>query len=197
MTVVEFLCLSFKSDEIEVDSEEEDDDNEKVTFKDVMRKDILSKMDKEDGYSSEEEEQVKPEKPKKKKTYDEELSDIKNEFLRAAEGLGNEDDDDLYHRKEKTESEIEEFENEYHKFLRVQEAKAKDDETLNTLAQFWTEREDLDEKDKYLRDFIMNKRWLEKDHEKEEEVIDDVADQEALNNQEDFEVVYNFRYEEP
>lgn len=212
MFYYEYIVYDLKSDshfkdEIEDDEDEEESksDQEVVTYKDFVRKDILSKMDVEGSDSEEEEEKVVEKKPVKKKTHDEELQDLKKEFLMAAEGVlhDTDDEEDIYVRKEKTEEEMKEFENEYHTFLKQQEVKAKDDKTISTLAQFWTEQEGLNENEKFLRDFIINKRWLDKDTSanieltKEINNIDIDEDEAALDNQEDFEHVYNFRYEEP
>src|SRR5690606_26314823 len=147
------------------------------------------------------EEELPPPPPPKKKSYDEELRDLKNEFLKAADGLVNDGDeeDDILNKVERTEEEKEEFENEYKEFLKQQELKAKDDETLKTLSQFWLKDDELDENEKFLRDYIINKRWIIRDKGKDNyyNVEIDDEDEEALNNQDDFESVYNFRYEEP
>lgn len=195
LQIFTLICL----DEIE-DDEVKEKKEKALTYKDFVREDIVSKMEVEDEKSDSEEESPPPPPPPKKKSYDEELRDLKNEFLKAADGLVNDDEeeDDILNKKERTEGENEEFENEYKEFLKQQEIKAKDDETMKTLSQFWLKDDNLDENEKFLRDYIINKRWLIKDKDKDYVNLDiDDEDEEALNNQEDFESVYNFRYEEP
>uniref|UniRef100_A0A8C9VZR0 Protein KRI1 homolog n=1 Tax=Scleropages formosus TaxID=113540 RepID=A0A8C9VZR0_SCLFO len=73
------------------------------------------------------------------------------------------------------------------------------------LRDFWNDPE-LDEKEKFLRDYILNKGYLEEDEDRiptfDEVVQEEVEDSEEegesfLEKQEDFERHYNFRFEEP
>uniref|UniRef100_A0A8C8JYW7 Protein KRI1 homolog n=1 Tax=Oncorhynchus tshawytscha TaxID=74940 RepID=A0A8C8JYW7_ONCTS len=77
---------------------------------------------------------------------------------------------------------------------------------MKYLRDYWNDPE-LDEKECFLRDFVLNKGYMEKDDvdripSYDEVVNDDVEDSEEdgesfLERQEDFERHYNFRFEEP
>ncbi|MEQ2175633.1 hypothetical protein GOODEAATRI_019880, partial [Goodea atripinnis] len=67
------------------------------------------------------------------------------------------------------------------------------------LRDYWNDPE-LDMKERFLRDYVLNKGYL--DEEEDDERCDDVEDSEEegesfLERQEDFERSYNFRFEEP
>uniref|UniRef100_A0A8C9WW30 Protein KRI1 homolog n=1 Tax=Scleropages formosus TaxID=113540 RepID=A0A8C9WW30_SCLFO len=74
------------------------------------------------------------------------------------------------------------------------------------LRDFWNDPE-LDEKEKFLRDYILNKGYLEEDEDSRIPTFDEVVQEEVedseeegesfLEKQEDFERHYNFRFEEP
>ncbi|EDV22314.1 uncharacterized protein TRIADDRAFT_28670, partial [Trichoplax adhaerens] len=70
------------------------------------------------------------------------------------------------------------------------------------LRRYWTDP-DLDQNEKFLRDFILNKGYIEKDSgvlPTYDELVNsscDEEDEEAIEKQEDFERKYNFRFEEP
>uniref|UniRef100_H3CL87 Protein KRI1 homolog n=1 Tax=Tetraodon nigroviridis TaxID=99883 RepID=H3CL87_TETNG len=73
------------------------------------------------------------------------------------------------------------------------------------LREYWNDPE-LDRKEQFLRDYILNKGYIDEDDERiptyDEVVCDDMEDSEEegetfLEQQEDFERSYNFRFEEP
>lgn len=59
----------------------------------------------------------------------------------------------------------------------------------------------MPEDEKFLRDFILGKKWVspeEKELPTYDEVLNDYEqDEEELDKQDDFENAYNFRFEEP
>ena len=61
---------------------------------------------------------------------------------------------------------------------------------------FWNKKnEKLDEDSKFLRDYIMNKRWLDQEAEEENENSVDKEDDELSLEVDHFEHEYNFRFE--
>lgn len=68
---------------------------------------------------------------------------------------------------------------------------------------FWI-TEDMPEDEKFLRNYILGKQWINPEDKEEEEipnyfdVVNDIEeDEEELDKQDDFENAYNFRFEEP
>ena len=77
-----------------------------------------------------------------------------------------------------------------------------DEETekdLKSLKDFWSDNK-LEEGEKFLRDYILNKKYLE--HDEDDSDIGDEGealseDEKTLEEQAEFEQKYNFRFEEP
>ena len=77
-----------------------------------------------------------------------------------------------------------------------------DEETekdLKSLKDFWSDNK-LEEGEKFLRDYILNKKYLE--HDDDDSDIGDEGealseDEKTLEEQAEFEQKYNFRFEEP
>jgi len=64
---------------------------------------------------------------------------------------------------------------------------------------YWLNNEGKSDDDKFLLDFMVNKRWIETE-EDEYPTFDELAeidDMENLENQDEFESKYNFRHEDP
>lgn len=210
-------------DEIEV--EEKEKKERKVTLKDLEREAVLARVAAgDDGDFSDEEEQKQlsaMEKKTKTMTYAQEQELAKKEMLAAAWAV----DDDVAPadvdeaglvKKIRTEQQEEEFETDYKEFLKRQEAQlaeeakkrktskaseaAPDSEQpaerqFNPLRSFWT-RSDLSDKDQFLRNYVLNMGWTSKGGEAPV-MLDEDEDEEALDKQDKFEAVYNFRYEDP
>ena len=74
------------------------------------------------------------------------------------------------------------------------------EQNLRGLRDFWS-KGDLDEDDAFLKDFILNKRYLGEDCDTEGKIHDSDGglseDEATVERQEDFETKYNFRFEEP
>lgn len=88
-------------------------------------------------------------------------------------------------------------------WIKGQESKLpkKDKQDLDALRRYWNDP-GLTEDEKFLRDYILNKGYLDKDDHipTYSEIIgssDDSEDERAVDEQEDFERKYNFRFEEP
>ena len=134
------------------------------------------------------------------KTYVQELEDIKDSIKGALKNSDDEsDNEDLLNKKSKSAQEIAVEENEYKKWLLGQKEHLKDSNTeneLKNLKEFWSDK-NLDKDEKFLRDFILNKKYLE-GNEEEVEIDEDLSeDEKTLEQQEEFEHKFNFRFEEP
>lgn len=85
---------------------------------------------------------------------------------------------------------------------------AEDMQDMKYLRDYWNDPQ-LDEKECFLKDFVLNKRYLDDDEKGDEKIpsYEDVVREEVedsedegesfLQRQEDFERTYNFRFEEP
>eukprot|EP00117_Sycon_ciliatum_P024968 scpid54194/ scgid20825/ Protein KRI1 homolog len=137
------------------------------------------------------------------KSYVQVLKDLKKEF---EDGDDGEDDDDEWFTSRKKKTFDPQLENNYREWLRsddtshlrVEESAAKD---LGPLKQFWNDP-GLDENERFLRDYILNHGYVDREADViptyDELMAEDVGeDEDAVDNQEQFERKYNFRYEEP
>ena len=73
-----------------------------------------------------------------------------------------------------------------------------DETEMKSLKEFWNDK-NLDDGEKFLRDYILNKKYLGDDEsEGEENLVENLSeDEKILETQEEFEHKYNFRFEEP
>ncbi|KAL2100917.1 hypothetical protein ACEWY4_002678 [Coilia grayii] len=182
-------------------------------LRDYERKVILEKGGKyEDEDDSENEEASKlMHERAASPSYVQEQKDIKESFRKfmqdSDEGSDNDNDGTLLKRRVKTQEEKEKEEADYVEWLKGQaELEGKEEvQDMSYLKAYWNDPQ-LDEKERFLRDYILNKGYLEEDEDRiptyEELVQDDVEDSEDegdsfLQKQEDFERKYNFRFEEP
>lgn len=217
----------FFPDEIEV-VEPDRTSTQRVTYKDMVRQDILARVAKGDdaGSDLDEEEELKTRSKKTKTlTYAEEQELAKKEMLAAAWASDDDSEEKLESSSKlpqsdgsglskRTHSKEQEtaFENEYQAFLSRQaeeeeqlaRGKSKTNKSQSILSH-WT-RKGLDKDETFLRDYVLNKRWLgtgESSKATETEVdstiatVDDAEDTKELEKQDDFESAYNFRYEDP
>ena len=139
-----------------------------------------------------------------KGSYVREMEEIRESFK-----VANAEDDDedgesgLLKAKVKTKEEKKQEESDYRAWLAGQTSKLGDSETeqkLKGLRDFWS-KGDLDEDEAFLKDFILNKRYLGEDCDTEGRIHDSDGglseDEATVERQEDFETKYNFRFEEP
>ncbi|XP_041942041.1 protein KRI1 homolog [Alosa sapidissima] len=143
-------------------------------------------------------------------SYMQEQRDIKASFRKFMQDSdeGSDDDGMLLKRRVKTQEEKDNEEADYVEWLKGQaDLEGKEEvQDMSYLKEYWNDPK-LDEKERFLRDYVLNKGYLEGDDEDriptyEELVQDDVEDSEDegdsfLKKQEDFERKYNFRFEEP
>ncbi|XP_078285425.1 protein KRI1 homolog [Rhinoraja longicauda] len=182
-------------------------------LKDYERKVILEKEGKyEDDDSDDEETRAKMERAASP-SYIEEQKRLKENFRTFVDD--SEEDSEsgdggtgFLKLRAKSEEEKEKEEESYISWLRGQKD-LEDKEQLKDikyLRDYWNDPQ-LDEGEKFLRDYVLNKKYLDEEEEDriptyDEIVHDDVDDssdegEEFLRKQEDFERKYNFRFEEP
>ena len=152
--------------------------SKKSTYKDVIREQLL-----EDGadLNAEDDDRETNYTKSKSLAYDREQESIRKAFLKSA---GNESDDD--------EDRSDDGMLTVKKKDPAQEA-AEKKELLKELQKMQKSNE---EGDKFLADFISNKKWQEEVNEDESEEEDMEAEEEELDNVDRFESSYNFRFEE-
>ncbi|XP_063048581.1 protein KRI1 homolog isoform X2 [Engraulis encrasicolus] len=205
-------------EEEEEEEEEEGPSTSKAATKPMYIRDYERKVILEKGGKYEDEDDSENEEASKmmyeraaSPSYMQEQKDLKESFRKfiqdSDEGSDNDDDGQLLKRRTKTEEEKEKEEADYVEWLKGQvEMEGKEEvQDMSYLKEYWNNPQ-LDEKECFLRDYVLNKGYLEEDEDRiptyEEVVQDDVEDSEDeggsfLKKQEDFERTYNFRFEEP
>ena len=142
-------------------------------------------------------------------SYNEEMKSIKDSFKSA---LNHEDDEDeeVLEKKVKSTVETQKEEVEYKSWLAGQKSSISDHEIedkMSGLRDFWN-KDNLDEGEKFLKDFLLNKRFLdtENDGDDDGDAHDNVVhdsddglseDEANVEKMEEFEHKFNFRFEEP
>ncbi|TRY50121.1 KRR1 interacting protein 1 [Cryptosporidium tyzzeri] len=174
-----------------------------LTFKDYEREILLkSQNDEEDN-------EIVKKGTSKKLGYDKEQDELKKAFLKAAEGL-DESEDELFSgtliKKDKSKEELEEEERNFKSFLTRNIEEGGD--PIESLNRYWGPEEDLDENEQFLRNYILNQEWKESNNQKRindensssytiQTEMDEEEDEKHLELSNEFEGIYNFRYEEP
>jgi len=156
-----------------------------VTYKDLVRQAI----EKKGGDIFDED------KEGKKETLVSEMKRLKNAFMEAGEDVDN---DNFLEIKEKTREQLDQEKMEFDDFLKNEaryERTAPSGE-LDILKKYW-ESSNNDPTDRFLRNFILSKGWIEKDGEGFGLEEEDEEDEEREEEIEGFEHAYNFRFEEP
>ena len=171
-----------------------------MTIGDLQRKVILEK----DGKFEEMSDQKLLQKSKGK-TYVQEMEELKDAF-KGGDDDGSDDEDSLLVPREKTVDEKAKEEDDYRTWLAGQSSKMDDKEVetqLGGLRSYWNNK-GLSKDEKFLRDYILNRKYLGNDddevEDEEEETVpeEDLEEDEAtMRNQEEFETKYNFRFQEP
>ena len=144
----------------------------------------------------------------KDKTYVQEMNEIQQSLKKKAQDSSDEEEssdeaDNFLVKKVKTDTEKAMEEEEYRQWLSGRKDHLEDEteeKELKSLKEFWNDK-NLDEGEKFLRDYILNKKYLEDgDYEDDSAIKDpeDLSDDEkTLDQQEEFEHKYNFRFEDP
>ncbi|KAM9346223.1 protein KRI1 homolog [Symphorus nematophorus] len=188
-------------------------------IKDYERKVILERGGKyEDDDDSDDGEAVQRMERAASPSYIQEQRELKESFRKFVQDSDDDDDDkgsegdgesQLLTRRIKTQEEKDKEEADYVEWLKGQAELEGPEEVkdMKYLRDYWNDPE-LDEKERFLRDYVLNKGYLDEDDDDEriptydEVVQEDVEDSEEegesfLERQDDFERSYNFRFEEP
>lgn len=199
----------------------------KVTLKDYVRETLLkdgklSDSDDDDAHVSR---RVRSNERGDARDYEEEdditpATRTKTTLASSEDGDDGEvdegyDDEDFFKKKDKSAAEVEAEEKDFEVFLHKQARKTSKKAGEELLLHSYLENEKPDEKERFLRDFVLNNGWLDKkaadapglrDYEIEIDQNDpDKAVQEDPETGEDefdekvdeFEAKYNFRFEDP
>lgn len=168
----------------------------RATYKDLVREELMAKAEKRaQGVEEEEEDEAQMSAVQKQEK-------ARKALMSAFDDSDDSEGEDILSKRVQTEEEKAAFENEYEAFVAKQAQKAKDEETARSIHQFWTNKDDLNETDRFLRRFIVDKGWVDKEEQKKKKGVvptydEIVKDDKDLDNQARFEAKYNFRYEEP
>ncbi|XP_046546653.1 protein KRI1 homolog [Haliotis rubra] len=191
----------YSSDEEGSSGKEKKKKDKPLYLKDYERKLILEKQ----GDSSSDDSDSGVGDPDQTPGYYKQQEQLRKSIAEAVVESSDSDEDLLTHRV-KTQDEEKDEEKEYLAWLKGQKKTLKSHqavkEELEPLRKYWNDPK-LDEGEKFLKDFILNKRYVDKDAERiptYDEIVDDsedISDEEYIEMQEKFERKYNFRFEEP
>ena len=175
----------------------------KITLADMERKIMLEKGGEYEDVEGEED-HVNNGNP----SYNEEMMSIKASFQTELDSdVENENDQDFLTKRKKTKQETHEEEEDYKKWLAGQKSSVDENvkEKMGGLRDYWNENK-LDEGEQFLKDYLLNKRYLEKEDDEYVPNYDEIVhdsdedlseDERNVEKQEEFEHKYNFRFEEP
>merc|ERR1712210_132775 len=111
-------------------------------------------------------------------SYNEEMKSIKDSFKNALNSEDDEGEEEVLEKKVKTTVETQKEEVEYKSWLAGQKSSISDHEIedkMSGLRDFWN-KDNLDEGEKFLKDFLLNKRFLNKDDAGDDDDGDDAYD---------------------
>ncbi|PVD22652.1 hypothetical protein C0Q70_15907 [Pomacea canaliculata] len=178
----------------------EKQDETPVYLRDFERKFLLEKGGVLSDSEAEEEDNHQ-----RSPSYMQEQEALKKSIQQAIKEMDDDNDEDCLKPRIKTKAEKAKEEEEYRQWLKGEKSELGQDKQaavdLAPLKNYWSQP-DLDEREKYLRDFILNKAYLNKEEDEDpptyHELIEELEeDEETLEHQEQFERKYNFRFEEP
>lgn len=137
-------------------------------------------------------------------SYVQEQEKLRLELKKAFESGDSSDEDDglggVLQKRDKTKEELQQEENDYLAWLAGQKDDVPDEEVkqLQPLKEYWTSKS-LTKDDQFLKDYILNKRYLENAAiPTYDEIVGTLTDdEEEFEKQEEFEHKYNYRFEDP
>ncbi|XP_076763290.1 protein KRI1 homolog [Xylocopa sonorina] len=203
-----FFDETNKAQELHIEKKKEKTKKEEAVFlRDYERKIILEKEGKLSDSEDESTLRKNEEEEARKITYAQEQMQLKQSFKAVLHD--EEEEDDLLKPKTKSEIEKEKEEADYKEWLKGQETNINESEqkVLKPLRDFWSSP-NLDANEKFLRDYVLNNKYLDKNYAESDEVEDETRvihdsdenlseDEKNIERQEEFEHKYNFRFEEP
>jgi protein KRI1 len=186
---------------------------EKVTsYKDYMRERIENAAKR--GYASEEDSDAEDEAGSRRakhaslsvqsKAYDQEQRDLRKAFLESGKGetVDNEEEDMFLKPKVKS-AEEEARDAEEAEKLRKEQGSHLPENEKGALNRFYEDEGSLNNTDKFLRDYILNRRWddstdgfVPSSRSRSGGVEDEDRDYDDVEKAEEYEKTYNFRFEE-
>ncbi|PAV85019.1 hypothetical protein WR25_04470 [Diploscapter pachys] len=174
----------------------------KMTLKDYERKVILEKQGKVESDEESGEETRIQQEPAYYKKQQEILNQLKSAIK---DDNSSDDNDDLLVKREKSQFEQKQEEDDFYEWLGDRKNDLPDfcnskESGLKKLKEHWS-RQDLDEDEKFLRNYLMNKEFDTDGKETEiptyEEIVNLEEDEGYLAKNSKYEHKYNFRFEEP
>ncbi|VDD89582.1 unnamed protein product [Enterobius vermicularis] len=176
---------------------------EKLYLKDYERKLVLER-----GGIIDEEDNEELRSSENTLGYYQKQAQLKNELKHAWNAGTEVDFDVLLKKKEKSEVELKKEEDDYYEWLKDQSSKSnKKFERLASilffkkgLKEIWSNDRDLDSEEKFLRDFLLEKKYEVDELGRIPSLEGDAsvsADEDEVEREEEFEQKYNFRFEEP
>eukprot|EP00468_Gymnochlora_sp_CCMP2014_P005730 CAMPEP_0167752216 /NCGR_PEP_ID=MMETSP0110_2-20121227/7011_1 /TAXON_ID=629695 /ORGANISM="Gymnochlora sp., Strain CCMP2014" /LENGTH=632 /DNA_ID=CAMNT_0007637799 /DNA_START=93 /DNA_END=1988 /DNA_ORIENTATION=+ len=175
--------------------------DKKISVKDYLVNQAVDIV-KGDGAIEGDNEVVKPTKAQESKM-------LKEQFIEAAlDDETDNDGQDFFLRKKKSSNELEAEETEYKEFLKEEESRTRKKKLAGLLEGKGPDgTEGLTKEEKYLREYLANEWWREKDMsklpsyedimgEEEPDQPEVEEDEKEIMKAEDFEHKYNFRFEE-
>ncbi len=192
-----FYKNSSDSDESQNVSTKKEKSKKKKPYllKDYERDFIVQKGGKfSDDDTSDDNEATRKDLPK---SYHEEQEEIRQSLKIALASNSDSDDEEILTKRKVTEADEEKEAEEYEEWL------SKQKQATEKLAGVdpW-DKPDLNEGEKFLKDFILNKKYVDDNDDDErvptyDEIVNFQEEEADLEKQEHFERKYNFRYEEP
>ncbi|XP_069086499.1 protein KRI1 homolog [Pleurodeles waltl] len=211
----------YHNEELSSENEEAQKKKEKPMYlKDYERKVILEKEGKyvDEDEDTDDEDAYRRHERDASPSYVEEQKQIQASFRKfvedsdGEESVGDDGTAGLLQKRNKSKEEMDKEEADYINWLKGQKELEDLEEVkeLKPLKDYWSNPE-LEEGEQFLRDYILNKGYLEEEEKEQEEeriptyeeivmpTLEDSEDEGELflRKQEDFERKYNFRFEEP
>ncbi|CAM6105228.1 unnamed protein product [Calypogeia fissa] len=182
------------------DDEEEEELKKEKKQKPLYLKDVNARQLLEGGNGNDDEDVEKPKKPPT--SYLSEQEELKRAFLLGVREAEEQEEDDLLRVKKRTKEELEREALETEEAVEEAEQRAKDRGITKRLEEYFGKDDDLDDNDRFLKEYLLNKGWIDADQKEptyptyHDDAEDISEDEEALDKQDQFEKDYNFRFQD-
>ena len=178
-----------------IDNENETKARKPKRYKDVLREQILEQMEDDENGGAKKPNTDDDQKPRSKLGYDAEQNELRKAFLTESSNADGDEDDWMVVKKKVTSADQDELAKEASEELKEIKSlskKTKDD-------TFKDPRGEVGDGEKFLLDFITNKKWIDKNDLDVDDDSDDSVDENSLDDvdrADEFESNYNFRFEQ-